>query len=290
MITTEVKQKIVAAIKERRYNFPSDAKMSVYLGISSAQFSRLVNRGELEAVISDANFISIARKLEVTLGEHAELITARTPVYDFITSQLATCQQFSISGLLCDIADIGKTHAAKCYIKENKYAIYVDCSQVKSKQKLVRYMAKEYGLNHTGRYNDVYADLVFYLNSIPTPLIVLDEAGDLDYPAFLELKALWNATERNCGWYMMGADGLKAKIESNLGRKKVGYAEIFRRFGGRYQKISPEGKEAMEKFRKDQVCLIAKANGVTDLQRFYAKTDGSLTRIYHEIQKLNNAA
>ncbi len=44
-----------------------------------------------------------------------------------------------------------------------------------------------------------------------TPLVVLDEAGDLQYEAFLELKALWNATEMCCGWYMMGADGLRRR-------------------------------------------------------------------------------
>jgi hypothetical protein len=290
MITTEIKQRVVAAIKERRSKFPNDTKMAIFLGINNAQYSRLVNKGELEMVISDANFISIARKLEISLSNNAELVTARTPVFEFIQSALQTCQQFGMSGLLCDIADIGKTYAARCYVREHKFAVYVDCSQVKSKARLIRHIAKELGINHDGRYNDVYADLVFYLNSIPTPLVILDEAGDLDYPAFLELKAMWNATERSCAWYMMGADGLKAKIERNLGRKKVGYAEIFRRFGNRFQKITPDGKESMDEFKKQQVSLIAKANGVNDLQKFYARTEGSLTRIYHEIQKLKSVA
>ena len=290
MITEETKKRILITMKDRRkINFPSDAKMAVYLGISSAQFSRIM-RGELERVISDANWISIARKLEVTLNERADLITAETPVFNSIMEQLAACQNFSLSGLLCDITDIGKTHAAKYYCRHNKYAIYVDCSQVKTRQKLIRYMAKELGLGHTGRYNEVYADLVFYLQSIPSPIFILDEAGDLDYSAFLELKALWNATERCCAWYMMGAEALKAKIESNMGRKKVGYAEIFRRFGSRYQKISPDGKEAMDEFKKQQVALIAKANGINDVQKLYTKTQGSLTRIYFEIQKLKSAA
>lgn len=35
-----------------------------------------------------------------------------------------------------------------------------------------------------GRYGDVYEDLVAYLRTIDTPLIVLDEAGDLQYEAF----------------------------------------------------------------------------------------------------------
>jgi len=39
-----------------------------------------------------------------------------------------------------------------------------------------------------------YEDLVFYLKTLPYPLIIFDEAGDLQYDAFLEIKALWNAT------------------------------------------------------------------------------------------------
>jgi DNA transposition AAA+ family ATPase len=290
MMNNELKFKIVAAIKDRRKNFPSDSKMAIYLGINTAQYSRLVNKGEIDSVISDAKFITIARKLDVRLNDVPELKTANTPVFQYITTQLENCQRNSISGLFCDIADIGKTHAAKWYVREHKNAIYVDCSQNKRKTRLIRYIAKEYGLNHTGRYDDVYEDLVFYLNSIPNPIVILDEAGDLDYAGFLELKALWNATEHACAWYMMGADGLKVKIENNLGRKKVGYAEIFRRFGGRYQRISPMGKTDLNSFTKTQVSLIAKANGVKDLQRFYEKTGGSLTRIYVEIQEFKRIA
>ncbi|NJM14008.1 MAG: hypothetical protein HC896_00245 [Bacteroidales bacterium] len=89
---------------------------------------------------------------------------------------------------------------------------------------------------------------------------------------------------------MMGADGLKAKIDRNLGLKKVGYAELYRRYGSRYQRVSPDGKESREEFSKQQIALIAKANGIADVQRIYAKTQGSLTRLMTEIKKLKKAA
>lgn len=286
MITKELKLRIIEAVKERRRNYASDTKMSVALGISNSQFSRIKN-GDTDGVLSDANWISIARRLDVQIGNNIELQTAATAVYTYINQQLNACQHFSVSGILCDIADIGKTYAAKCYVKEHRNAWYIDCSQNKTKQKLVRAISKEAGLNHTGRYAEVYEDLVFYLRSVPSPLIILDEAGDLDYPAFLELKALWNATERACGWYMMGADGLKAKIERNLAHRKVGYTEILSRMGNRFQKITPDGTDK-DDFIKAQVALIGKANGINDVQKLYAKTGGSLRRIYIEIQKIKS--
>ena len=209
-------------------------------------------------------------------------------MYIYIYNQLKECQDNSQSGLLCDRADVGKTYTARCYVKENRNAVYIDCSQVKSKQKLIRQIAREFGISHSGRYSDVYEDLVYYLRTLSSPLVILDEAGDLDYAAFLELKALWNATEFVCGWYMMGADGLKTKIEEHMGRKKVGYEELFSRFGKRFLKITPDGTEAWDDFARAQVALIARANCPdADVKKIYHNTGGSLRRIPVELSKMD---
>lgn len=285
MITEEMKKQIVAAIEAHRSKYASDSKMAIALGINAAQLSS-IRKGRLDRVLSDANWVSIARRLDVQLGNKAEWKTAKTPMYLYLYAQLKECQENSQSGLLCDRADVGKTYTARCYVKENRNAVYIDCSQVKSKQKLIRQIAREFGINHTGRYADVYEDLVFYLRTIQAPLVILDEAGDLDYPAFLELKALWNATELSCGWYMMGADGLKNKIELNISHRKVGYEELFSRFGKRFMKVSPDGKQAWEEFAIAQLALIARANGYDgEIKKLYHSTGGSLRRIQIEIIK-----
>ena len=296
MITKEIKQKILAALEVSRGNFTgSDSKFAVSLGISASQYSRTKN-GELDRVISDAQWISIARKIGVNLNETADWKTANTPVFQFVTAQLKACQDDSLSALLCDMAYIGKTYSAKHYAANNKGVVYVDCSQVKSKQRLIRHIAKSFGVGSTGRYSDVYEDLVFYLKTLPTPLIILDEAGDLDYTAFLELKALWNAVENACGFYMMGADGLEAKINRSISVKKVGYTEMFSRFGKRYGKVVPAGKEEKEKMLQASAAMIIKANaearGVSvDVNKVLRKTMGednvpSLRRIYKELSKI----
>lgn len=284
MITTKQKQRIVEEIKNRRPHFASQSQMAKSLGIAPAQMTRLL-KGEVSRVLSDENFLRIANELDVDLRGY-DWQTAKTPTFQKIYKQLEVCQSQSISAMLIDDAGVGKTHAAKVYTKEHKNAAYIDCSQVKTKQLLVREIARRFGLTSTGRYADVYRGLVFYLNTSDTPLIVLDEAGDLAYPAFLELKALWNATEGLTGWYMMGADGLRAKVERNINNLKVGYAEIFRRFGERFQNITPQGKEELAEFKRRQLSLVAKANGMPEVQKLYAKTAGSLTRLKIEFLKL----
>ncbi len=289
MITKETKPKVVEALSQKRLLFSgSDSKFAVSIGIDPSQYNRIKN-GETEKVLSDANWISLARQMGVNLKGDADWKTANTPVFQTITALLSKCQKDSISSMLCDAADIGKTFTARAYVKSNKNAVYIDCSQVKSKQKLIKLIAKEFGVGHTGKYNDVYEDVVYYLRSISNPIIILDEAGDLQYDAFLELKALWNATERLCGWFMMGADGLKEKVRRAIDHKKVGYTEIFSRYGKRYQRVTPEGRDDCDKFTKTQAALIIKANAPegVDIQKMMHKTDGSLRRIYTEISKLN---
>ncbi len=137
-------------------------------------------------------------------------------------------------------------------------------------------------------YADVYNDLVYYLRSIPNPVVVLDEAGDLTYEATLELKALWNATEFTCGWYMMGADGLRAKFERFRRNQKVGFAELFRMYGERYQRITPNSQTAYDEFARRQVAIVAQANGLGNVRELAVRTGGSLTRLYLEMQKLKS--
>lgn len=287
MITTETKQRITAAISAARQNYPSDAKHAASLGITTSVYSAIKN-GQTDRVLSDANWISIARKLGVNLRGEIEWKAARTETFDYITAQLEFCQQSSLSGILCDLPNIGKTFTARCYVQSHRNAVYIDCSQVKTKLKLIRKIAAEFGVDAKGRYADVYDDLVYYLRSIDTPLIILDEAGDLQYEAFLELKALWNATERCCAWYMMGADGLKEKINRSIECKKVGYTEMLSRYGDRYCKVTPDEANDRKAFLNEQARVVATVNAPkgTDIAQIVRKTGGGLRRVYTEIEKL----
>lgn len=287
MITNDIKIRIIEAIKANRENYPSDAKHAAALGINTAVYSAVKN-GQIDKVLSDASWIAIARRLDVELRSKIEWKAAKTPTYLYIMAQLEFSQNSCTSGILCDIPNIGKTFTARLYASSHKNAVYIDCSQVKTKLKLIRKIAKEFGVNSNGRYSDVYDDLVFYLRSIDQPLIILDEAGDLQYEAFLELKALWNATERCCAWYMMGADGLKEKINRSIECKKVGYTEMLSRYGDRYSKVTPDDGKEREKFLREQAHIVAKLNAPegTDIKAIVLKTQGGLRRVYTEIEKL----
>jgi hypothetical protein len=289
MITTEIKNKILSAIEANRANYPSDAKHAASLGISTSVYSSIRN-GKTDRMMSDANWITVARRLGVSLRGEMEWKAARTATFQFVTTQLELCQQSGLSAILCDLPNIGKTFTAKHYVASHPNAVYVDCSQVKTKLKLIRKIAAEFGVDSKGHYSDVYEDLVYYLRSIQAPLIILDEAGDLQYEAFLELKALWNATERCCAWYMMGADGLKEKINRSIECKKVGYTEMLSRYGDRYSKVTPDDGKERQQFLMEQARIVAKVNAPegTDIASLVRRTAGGLRRVYTEIEKLKS--
>lgn len=290
MITEAQKKRIMEAIAANRGNYPSDAKHAASLGITTSVYSAVKN-GQTDKVLSDANWIGIARRLGVNLRGEMEWKAAKTATFEYITAQLEFSQQSSLSAILVISQTSARRSRRDITYRTTKNAVYIDCSQVKTKLKLVRKIAAEFGVDSKGRYSDVYEDLVYYLRSIDNPLIILDEAGDLQYEAFLELKALWNATERCCAWYMMGADGLKEKINRSIECKKVGYTEMLSRYGDRYSKVTPDDGKEREAFLTTQARIVAKVNAPegADIAQIVRKTRGGLRRVYTEIEKLKMA-
>ena len=90
---------------------------------------------------------------------------------------------------------------------------------------------------------------------------------------------------------MMGADGLQAKIDRNKDIKKVGYAEIFDRYGSKYSRVSPaQDNEAITAFLLGQIAQIGEANGSTFTpEQLFARTKGSLRKVRTEIEKVRAA-
>ena len=125
-----------------------------------------------------------------------------TSIDSYLTTVLSIDKvRTNTSVIVLTTVDNYLTYAAVHYQRNHKNVVYIDCSQVKSKQKLIRKIAKSFGVGSTGKYDEVYEDLVFYLKQLSTPLIILDEAGDLHYEAFLEIKKYGYSYGQTAGTY-----------------------------------------------------------------------------------------
>lgn len=258
-VNKQYKNRVIKAIFKARENYTgSDSAFAKTIGINNAVFSRIKN-GETEQIISDAKWLNIGRILDVKLHDK-KWATARTAVFNKVESDILNCKNNSTSLVLVDECEIGKTYSARQVVKTIKNAFYIDCSQAKTKQAFIRLLARTIGVDGGGKYNEVKKDLKYALAFMDRPVVVLDEAGDLEYNAFLEIKELWNATEGTCGWYMIGADGLRAKIQRGINNHKVGYREIFSRFNNKFMRVVPAGYEAKEEFYQIMVSEVLVAN------------------------------
>jgi len=259
-LTTQFKQKVVKAILEARKNYSgADAKFAKSLGINNSVYSRL-KKGETDKILSESAWISLAREFNVT-NKTTTWKIARTKVYSEIESNIKYCKENSKAMILIDDCGIGKTFCSKHVISKLPDAFYVDCSQAKTRQQFIRLIAKTIGIDNKGRYVDVKNNLKYALNYVLIlPVIVLDDAGYIDYTTFLEIQELLNGTEDSCGWYMIGDDSLQYKIERGINKKKIGYKAIFSRFLDEYIHITPVGRDNVREFRKNLIGAVATIN------------------------------
>ena len=102
MITEAQKQKILGAVAANRANYPSDAKHAASLGISTSVYSAIKN-GQTDKALSDANWISIARRLGVSLRADMEWKVAKTATFEYITERVyrGRIQRLLPQGIMC---------------------------------------------------------------------------------------------------------------------------------------------------------------------------------------------
>jgi hypothetical protein len=258
-ITIEQKQKIRNAMLESRKNFGGTDKAFAHsLGIHESVYSRL-NKGETEGLLSVGQWLNIGRKFQATENEH-ELKLVKTEVYFALEDNFNFCQATRTSMVLVDDCGIGKTRCAVDIISKMKNAFYIDCSQSHTKIRFVKQLAMALGCDTTGKYYDTLETVKYALNILTNPFICLDEFGDLEYNAYLELKGIMNATKHNCTWFAIGADGLRSKITKGINNHKVGFAEIFSRFSDDFVTLVPRNPDERKEFYKKLLGDVAYIN------------------------------
>lgn len=258
-ITPDFKNKVATALLADRQNFEgSDSQFAKRWAMSAAVYSRIKN-GERDRILADNLWLNIGRELNVSLNERSWK-PARTDVFCQIEEEINFCKENSKAMVFVDSCEIGKTFTARYLSRSLQNCFYIDASQCKSKIQFIRTLAKTLGIESNGRVADVKANVKFYLKMIAKPVVIIDEAGDLEASAFLDLKELWNATENTCGWYMIGADGLRSKMERGIASRKVGFRELFSRFSSNYSKIVPTDRQQKLAFYQKLITDVLSVN------------------------------
>lgn len=261
-ISPEMKTVIVAALIKQRDLFDgSDAKFAKKYGINGSVYSTIKNttQGNYDGLLREAQWLNLARELDIPLNERKWNV-AKTDVFLMIEQDIVNCKVHAKSFMLCDDCGIGKTFTAKYLSRTLPNCFYVDARQSPSKTEFIRALAKVLGVEDQDKLVNIRSNIKYALKMIPNPVVIVDEAGALEDRAAMLLIELWNATERACGWYLMGADGLRAKVERNMKNKKVGWAELFSRFNEKYNTVVPKEKVERQEFYEKLISDVLKVN------------------------------
>ncbi len=265
-VTQEHKAKIIAALvddlklKQRDDSTYKESHHANYLSIHTASYSR-IKRGDYEKLLSESEWVRIAKKLFVDLSDH-DWKNAKTMVYSFITSQLEWCQEHSTCGLCCDLVGIGKTHAAERYTSSNQNVVYVKCFPGITRAELIRFIAECLGLSTDGTVSLLRRKVVAELRRLRKPIVILDDCGYMNDNSWMEAKGLLDDLEHVCGWYFIGDTSLEKKIKKLLAKDKDGWNALFDRFGRKFQTITNQyGSEAeISVMRRADADKILRAN------------------------------
>lgn len=214
-------------------------------------------------LIGEAKWINLARIAGFDKRQDVSLKIAQTETVRYVVAQLKSAQQESLANMLVDDAGLGKSIAAEWYCKNNRYAFHIDCCSNPSKATFIRAIAQAVGAGRNGKLNDLLDDAIYTLRQMENPILILDEAGDLEHASILLLKRLYNALKGICGFYMIGADGFKKKIKTGVANEKLGFVEVFSRYGRNFKRITPELFEERVNFYRHQAIEMAYANGLT---------------------------
>jgi DNA transposition AAA+ family ATPase len=270
-LTTLQKEAIGKKLMEafRASGFASQAKYATSIGISGSDYSNIANAKwrQNDRLLSVEKWLRIARAVRFEFNPRQRWVTAPTETYKFITQQLRTCQQESLCSIFCDEAGLGKTHAVREYADNNANAYYINGGAHARKISLVRGLAQAVGLNpDKGTTEEVFQDVMMFLKASTNPLIIIDEAGDLHNNAYMLIKRLYNELEFVCGIYLIGARGLKKRIDSAIRVRTNGFEEVFSRFGARYSTVLPQDVKGRADYIRKEAQVIAVSNGIADGQ------------------------
>lgn len=258
-ITKEFQNKVADALLEKREKFGlSDKQFAISMGIDPAVFSRL-KKGERDKLISPNNWLTLGLELGVTMNKRT-WNTVETDVFKQISDDILFCKAYSKSRIFVDNCGIGKTHTAKYMAATQKNVFYIDCTQCSKKTAFVRALARAVGVELNGKLVDIKERTKYYLTLLENPLIIIDEAGALEKSALGLVQEYWNATENVCGWYMMGANALRNKIQSGVEKDRDYFAELFSRFSDKFDSIVPETKSEKQEFYKKLLRDVIAAN------------------------------
>ena len=275
-----MKQEEKALIAERLKSFcaqkGSQNKAAKSMGISSATLSKALNNDW--ETLSDDMWRSIAAQ---TGHDGAAWQVVATRGYEKMTFILDNAKAESLAMAVTGFAGCGKTEAIKRYTADHPRTYHLCCSEYWNRKTFIQKLLRALGKDMAGSVSDQMDTIVEELQSVETPLIILDEADKLGDQVLYFFISLYNQLEGHCGLALCATDFLKKRIERGVRFNRKGYQEIYSRIGRKFVQL--------EVVNDEDIAAVCVANGVNDKADIAAVTrdsENDLRRVKRAVWKL----
>lgn len=262
MVTTDFNKKVLAAMLAGRSNYGGkhDASYARSLGVDTTVYSTL-KKGYRDGLLTAEKWIELGKRFGVATDKTG-WVAVETEVFVQIKEEIMKCKRFGISRIFVDNCGIGKTFTAKYLARTQQNIFYIDCTQCRKKNAFIKALARVVGVELKGTMDDIKDNTKYRLSVLENPVVIVDEAGALDKDALGLAQEYWNATgdDNLCGWYLMGANALRSKIERGVSRNRDYFAELFSRYSDKFSRIVPVDETQKKDFYKRLIRDVISAN------------------------------
>ena len=124
---------------------------------------------------------------------------------------------------------MGKSTSLKAYTAANENVFMVTVDKTMNAKRLFLKILERLGVDFDGNIHDVMLRIASELNSLESPLLIIDEAGKLNHVMMLYLHDLREYTLENCGILLAGMPYFKKNLQRFADKQKEGCSEFLRR-------------------------------------------------------------
>lgn len=131
-------------------------------------------------------------------------------------------------GLLADTGQ-GKSTSLDAYAYTHSNVFKVTVDKTMNAKRLYLHILDKLGVKFDGNIHDVMLKIAQTLNSMQSPLLIVDEAGKMNHVMMLYMHDLREYTKGNCGIVLAGMPYFKGNLQKFAEKGKEGCSEFFRR-------------------------------------------------------------
>ena len=234
--------------------FPSAAIAAQSLqGIDADALSK-VEKNEWETV-TDECWQALAKQVGFYCGDWQ---AADTSTYMLLRILFADAKHYAMIYGICMSDGLGKTFAAKSYMRGNPGTIYIAAHESYNRKTFMGDMLRSFDADANGTVPAMMQQLSNKICMADEPLLIIDDAQKLKDRVFHFLLSMVDCLKHLCGIVIMGNDKLRTRVAKGVDENKEEYKSVFNNIGRRFITLSQPGP--------DDVALICKANSVEDPQ------------------------